>query len=145
MTLPDTQGTSKEGRSFPRVPTDVLLVAILALTAALAFALGMLAGRDLGRAEGREGVRFMESSLVPLDGGGPAAAAAAIPEESAPVPDASAAPTARVYVASKNGTKYYLPSCSTANRILEENRVWFGTKDEAAAAGYEPAANCPGL
>jgi len=49
------------------------------------------------------------------------------------------------YVASKNGTKYYLPSCSGAKRIKDENKVWFATAAAAAAAGYEPAANCGGL
>lgn len=48
-------------------------------------------------------------------------------------------------VASKNGTKYYLPSCSGANRIKDENRIWFATAEEARENGYEPAANCPGL
>ncbi|OGC88219.1 hypothetical protein A3D70_02605 [Candidatus Adlerbacteria bacterium RIFCSPHIGHO2_02_FULL_54_18] len=49
------------------------------------------------------------------------------------------------YVASKSGTKYYLPSCSAATRIKEENKVWFDSIEEAQAVGYEPAANCPGL
>ncbi len=49
------------------------------------------------------------------------------------------------YVASKNGTKYYLPSCSGAKRIKEENKVYFASKALAVAAGYEPALNCPGL
>lgn len=50
-----------------------------------------------------------------------------------------------VFVASKSGTKYYLPTCSGVARIKEENKVWFDTKAEAEAAGYGPAANCPGL
>lgn len=49
------------------------------------------------------------------------------------------------YVASKNGSKYYLITCSTANRIKQENRVYFVSIQDAEAAGYEPAANCPGL
>jgi hypothetical protein len=49
------------------------------------------------------------------------------------------------YVASKSGTKYYLTTCSSAGRIKDENRVYFGSQEEARAAGYEPAANCPGL
>jgi len=49
------------------------------------------------------------------------------------------------YVASKNGSKYYLTTCSGANRIKEENKVWFDTVDEAKAEGYEPAKNCKGL
>src|SRR3989344_4916087 len=43
------------------------------------------------------------------------------------------------YVASKNGTKYYLPTCSGANRIKDENRIWFATEAEALAEGYGPA------
>ena len=49
------------------------------------------------------------------------------------------------YVASKNGTKYYLPNCSGAKRISETNKVWFATAAVAVAEGYTPAANCPGL
>lgn len=52
---------------------------------------------------------------------------------------------ARNYVASINGTKYYLPTCGSAGRIKEENKIWFATKEEAELAGYEPAANCPGI
>jgi hypothetical protein len=58
---------------------------------------------------------------------------------------AAALPEAGGYVASKNGTKYHLPWCSGAKRILEENKVWFKTKEEAEAAGYAAAANCPGI
>ena len=54
-------------------------------------------------------------------------------------------PPAAGYVASRNGTKYHLPWCSGAARILPENQVWFSTEEEAAAAGYEPAANCQGI
>lgn len=49
------------------------------------------------------------------------------------------------YVASKNGTKYHYPWCSGAKRMKEENKIWFDTVEEALAAGYTPAANCPGL
>lgn len=49
------------------------------------------------------------------------------------------------YVASKSGTKYYLPSCSGVSKIKEENKVWFATVAQAQAAGYTAAANCPGL
>lgn len=45
-------------------------------------------------------------------------------------------------VASKNGSKYYLLSCAGANRIKEENKVYFTSVDEAERAGYGPASNC---
>lgn len=49
------------------------------------------------------------------------------------------------FVASKNGSSYHLPDCPGAKQIKEENKVWFRTEAEAKAAGYKPAANCPGL
>lgn len=49
------------------------------------------------------------------------------------------------FVASKNGTKYYLPNCSGAKRIKPENLIGFPSREAAEAAGYGKAANCPGL
>jgi methylphosphotriester-DNA--protein-cysteine methyltransferase len=49
------------------------------------------------------------------------------------------------YVASKSGSAYHFPWCSGAQRIKEENKVWFETKEEAELAGYRPASNCKGL
>lgn len=51
----------------------------------------------------------------------------------------------KLYVASKNSTKYHFPWCSGALRIKEENKIWFSSKEEAEKAGYTPAANCKGL
>lgn len=49
------------------------------------------------------------------------------------------------YVASKNGSAYHFPWCAGAQKIKEENKIWFDTKEAAEAAGYRPAANCEGL
>ena len=49
------------------------------------------------------------------------------------------------FVASRNGTAYHFPWCSGAQRIKEENKVWFATHEEAQQAGYRKAANCKGL
>ncbi len=46
------------------------------------------------------------------------------------------------YVASRNGTKYYPVSCSSANRIHDENRVYFQSSQEAILAGYEASSSC---
>lgn len=48
-------------------------------------------------------------------------------------------------VASKNGTKYHFPWCSGAQRIKDENKVWFSSATEAKQAGYTAASNCKGL
>lgn len=47
-----------------------------------------------------------------------------------------------VVVASRNGTKYHLPTCPGAKQITAANKVEFASIASAAAAGYEPAANC---
>ena len=48
-------------------------------------------------------------------------------------------------VVSKSGTKYHLFDCPGALQMKKENRIEFGSFEEAEAAGYSPAANCPGL
>ncbi|MBI1888440.1 MAG: hypothetical protein HYS15_00680 [Candidatus Spechtbacteria bacterium] len=53
--------------------------------------------------------------------------------------------TQGLFVASKNSTKYYLPTCAGVKRIKEENKIWFNSKEEAEGLGYTPASNCPGL
>jgi Metal binding domain of Ada len=50
-----------------------------------------------------------------------------------------------LYVASKSGKKYHLPTCPGAKQIKTENKITFNSKAAAEAAGYEPAANCPEL
>ena len=49
------------------------------------------------------------------------------------------------YVGSKNGSKYHLPWCGGAQRINEENKIWFADRIAAEKAGYTPATNCPGI
>ena len=136
MSIPDPERKDKEG--VGRIPTDLLIVLVVILSATLAFGLGVLAGKDMAKPNGKDGFWIEQLPQRPdASGGGPAAAIEAIAE---PVVEGP-----KVYMASKTGTKYYLPTCGTAKRIKEENRVWFSTKDEAEAAGYGPAANCPGL
>jgi hypothetical protein len=115
---------------------------ILILTAVASFGLGRLS--KLG--ESRSPVRWepagittqiVESQEAGLGSGGAASAALAAP--------ASPGREQGQVVASKNSNKYHLPWCSGAQRIKEENKVWFKTIADAKAAGLSPAANCPGL
>ncbi len=48
-------------------------------------------------------------------------------------------------IVSRSGTKYHLPDCAGAKQIKPENRIEFDSVEAAKAAGYSPAANCPGL
>jgi hypothetical protein len=140
MTIAEGKEASKA--LLGRIPADLLAILALILCTTLAFGLGILAGKDMAKAETTDGFWIEQ---LPEGQGGPAAAVEALkPIEDIAAP-APIVPEVRTYMASKNGTKYYLPTCGSAKRIKEENRVWFGTKAEAEAAGYSPAANCPGL
>ena len=150
MNIAELRERSKEG--LGRIPVDALLVLILALSCSASFGLGILVGREQGAGKGADDRLWIEK----LDEAEPAAAALVPAEAPANVqtvaPAAAAQPAVAglsvptgKYVASKNGEKYYLPSCSGAKRIKEENKVWFATPEQAASAGYEPASNCPGL
>ena len=104
-----------------RMPRDVVVITILILASFASFGLGYVAG--LGAGQGND-VMIGEIDL--------------------PSPEAAAG-TAGQVVASKNGTKYYLPSCAGADKISDANKVWFVSVSAATVAGYAPAANCKGL
>ena len=42
------------------------------------------------------------------------------------------------FVASKNSKIYHLPDCSYAQRIKDENKIWFKSAKEAGEEGYSP-------
>ncbi len=44
----------------------------------------------------------------------------------------------KLFAASKNSTLYHTPDCQYVKRIKEENRVWFGSEEEAQATGKKP-------
>ncbi len=46
------------------------------------------------------------------------------------------------FVASKNSTYYYLPTCATVKRIKDENKVWFQTEQEAQSLGFTRGSGC---
>ncbi len=132
-------GLKETGKNaLSRVPDGALVAITVVLASSAAFGLGFISGRDAGE---KGEVQILEREVIEATLGeapsAPMAAAAA----------AAAAPVAAggQYVASRNGTKYYLPFCGSVKNIKEENKVWFATKEEAEAKGYQPAANCPGL
>lgn len=108
-----------------KLPAGWFLAGVFLFSNAASFGLGRLAALEAKR----EPVRWEQVAALP----------AATP------PSNSAAPATGNYVASKSGKAYHLPWCSGAQRIKEENKVYFATKAEAEKAGYTPAANCPGI
>jgi endonuclease YncB( thermonuclease family) len=53
------------------------------------------------------------------------------------------APPAGTIIGNKNSKKYHRPDCAGYKDMAERNRVFFKTVDEAEAAGYKRAGNCP--
>ncbi len=105
-----------------RIPRDVQVITVLILASFFSFGLGYLVGRDTAKTA--------DFSLI--DTG------------SVPIPVAAVLKVGKV-VASKRGTKYYLPRCAGAARTSDANKVWFESIEAARRAGYSPAANCPGM
>lgn len=113
---------------------SALIIAIIVLTGVGAFGLGRLSALEERR-----------GSVAIHSPGDATALAAPVPALPDGKPPASAPATSGNYVASKNGTKYYLSTCAGAKNISEASKVYFASAEEAAAAGYAPAANCKGL
>jgi len=51
------------------------------------------------------------------------------------------APQAR-YVASSERDRFHVTECRWAARIQNENRIMFGSREDAIAAGFEPCGTC---
>ncbi len=111
---------------------DIILVFVIVFVALIAFGLGRLSAIS----EKKTPITIENLS---------AATVTTTPASPAGRPDFVASTTAKLYVASKNGTKYHFPWCSGASTIKEENKIWFSSKEEAEKSGYTPAGNCKGL
>jgi hypothetical protein len=125
MTIAEARGKCKT--LIASVPRDMLIISVLILVSSASFGFGYLAGIDAGQGSG---------SGLTLDSS---------PESSAIVSTSTTTSASGQFVASKNGTKYYLPSCVGANQISNANKIWFASASAAKTAGYTPAANCKGI
>lgn len=127
----------------PDLPKDVFVVGIVILVGIAGFAMGRLSAViDPNQQTLRvlfdtpKGVSS-NHAIMTFSGAGEKISA----EEPPPL----SAGTEKMYVASKNGSTYYLPWCSGVARIKDENKIWFATKEDAEARGLRPAANCKGI
>lgn len=125
-------------RALERVPEGLLAALVLVFSCSASFGLGYLASNENRGGELKIEERPMEAAL-------PAAAVVAVQAEAPKAAPEPALNAGGQYVASKNGTRYYLPWCGGVKNIKEENKVWFSSKAAAEAAGYTPAAACKGI
>src|SRR3989338_8833837 len=117
---------------LPKVPRDVLILGVLVLASSASFGLGYVTGREVA---GQGSPVSLLVTTAPVDP----------PLGTLGSSGADVSGQTGNYVASKNGAKYYLPSCAGAKRISEPNKIWFNSIAAAAAAGYTQAAACKGL
>jgi hypothetical protein len=118
----------------------VMFALVLVLVAVCSFGFGRLSVTDN---------RFSTNQLGPQVGlvsvANPPSIVASSSTTATTTPSLSVAGPDSPYVGSKSGTKYHLITCPGAKQIKAENKIFFATVRDAAAAGYTPAANCPGL
>ncbi|PIP86819.1 hypothetical protein COV42_02680 [Candidatus Campbellbacteria bacterium CG11_big_fil_rev_8_21_14_0_20_44_21] len=116
-----------------KIKNELFTALIITLVAFVSFGLGRLSKLE----EKRPAIKIINSASAVSSGG-------AVSQENNGV-GKTLLPVGGNYVASKNGSKYHLPWCSGAERIKEENKIWFENKEEAEKAGYTPAGNCKGI
>ncbi len=117
------------------VDDAVFYGALLVLVAVASFGLGRLS--VIQNSQENQGATVVHVAPPPK--------AAATTTTSATSKTSTESASIREVVASKSGTKYHLPTCAGAKQIKPENLISFASPAAAEAAGYTPAANCPGL
>ena len=48
----------------------------------------------------------------------------------------------KMFVGSKNSDIYHKPDCSYAKKILDKNKIWFSSKEDAESRGYHAGRCC---
>lgn len=126
------RGIFSKGKGFlaSKKASDLFIAAIIILVGFASFGLGRLSRID----EQKSPVQVQ----YPQDYEASVISSTANTDDIAPADSG-------LLVASRNGSKYHFPWCSGAQRIKEENKIWFSSTEEAMKAGYSPAANCKGL
>lgn len=132
----------------PDLPKDVFMFLLICLVGAGAFLLGRVMNMEESR---KAELKIIQNGTVKAVDG------IALPANENPVfsglssENISSENTMTgtsihgMYVGSRNGTAYYLPWCGGVKLILEKNKVWFRSKEDAQAKGYKPAGNCKGI
>ena len=125
------------------------IVTLLVLVSGGAFAAGRMAPATSGSSEGALALhpimRTLPGRTSSTDQGNSNTSTTSASEPASAVTSKATAETKGIYVGSRKGSKYHLPSCSGALHISAANKVWFTSKEDAASKGYTPASNCKGI
>ncbi len=111
---------------------DFFVVILIVLVGLISFGLGKLSALEKTSAvvgthnEINTVATALESSNLPI--------------KSVSTPKAIVENSEGMVFASKSGTRYYYPDCSS--RVKEENKIWFNSIEEAEATGRTLASGC---
>ncbi len=136
-------------KTTPDLSKDLFIGALLIFSTIASFFLGRL---SILEEKQKGALSITMPAGIALEKTGPVVANN-LSQETASVSSAAIAPTEKknapsergMYVGSKSGKTYHLPWCSGAQRIKEENKIWFADKADAEGRGYKPATNCKGI
>ncbi len=121
-----------KGEGSPLLPKNTLILVFTALLlAGASFYLGYVAHKETATESSPVLIQCPEEAYMPKISGSASSSGVSLPGV-----------ILGAYVASKNGSKYYPPSCNGASRINEANKVWFTSEVEAQKAGYTRASGC---
>ncbi len=138
------QSTMREIVKKPAVYRSLYIaVALIA-----AFFLGVIAEYSIQN-RGNDPVVVLPKQPIPLalqykNGGSqnPADFAPAADPTTPSVASVASGSPEKAFVASKTGTKYYPADCGSVTRIKPENRVYFGSEQDAQDKGYTRSDAC---
>ena len=132
-----------------KIGADLVIVLIIALVGTASFGLGKLSAIEkkktpivVYKTDQALLSAVLRNSTMTTEGEGGASSDSRAAQSSAV---ATLAASKGLVFSSKTGKKYYYPWCSGADRIKEVNKVWFGTIEQARAAGLTPISGCTGL
>lgn len=120
------------------LPKDVFVFLLLCLVGVGAFLLGRISTMEVSR---KAELKIVQADTLRIGEG--TVLSVGNSTSSTGVPTTGSVDG--MYVGSRNGTTYYLPWCGGVKLIHEENKIWFVSKEDAAAKGYKPAGNCRGI
>jgi hypothetical protein len=125
--------------SFIHKYYSILLLLFLAVIVGLSFYLGYEQGQNGEVVKGEKQIVFscpntvldkQRISTVPMSSNLTSTA------NTDGVNDTSSIQSSGAYMGSRNGTKYYTPSCPGSKRIKPENYIWFQSAEDAMVQGY---------
>lgn len=136
---------SEKINSNPRI-RPFLLAGIVILASTGSFGLGRLSGAKTGQTpiiiEKAIGTLAVPRVEIGKESHIPTRPTAKTPLQTAAISQAPSTVQSGAFYASKNGTKYYPIGCKAGNRILEKNRIFFKTANEAELLGLGRASGC---